>query len=238
MPVNYSGESVLETTRIVHLDPFNRTVFVTQHKPHAADLEEYKWLLRYGSTDVWFEKPNRAFHKQMKAFESTSYDMPELVPLFDARPVSLETPRLWASRALTTPTDDDVYDCTAGHTMEGGYTSTCHQCSEEKSEALDATPLVYWVILTACQASNPFIHGSHFNGTQIYKLIKCGSREAATSEAFYATGVNGWSVAFSCITRLGEGFDDRNGKAQAQEELWMLAEDDEDDEEENVRVFY
>lgn len=238
MPVNYSGESVLETSRIVRLEPFKRNVFVTQHRPQATDLEEYKWLLRYGTSDHWYEKPDRAFFRQMKAFEATNVNMPELMPLFDARPVSLETPRLWASRALTTPTDDDVYDCTAGHTMEGGYTSTCHQCSEEKSEALDATSLVYWVILTACQASNPFIPGSHFNGKQIFKMIRCGSREAATSEAFYATGVNGWSVAFGCVTRLGEGFDDRNGKALPQEDLWMLAEDDDEDDDDNVRVFY
>jgi hypothetical protein len=234
--VKYSGESVLETSRIVHLEPFKRNVIVTQHKPYAADLEEHKWLLRCGVPDLWYEKPHQSFFRKMKTFEATSYELPELIPSYDPRPVSLETPRIWATRALTTPTDDDVYDCTAGHTLEGGHTSTCPQCSEEKFEALDATSLVYWLVITACQASNPFVHGSHFNGKQIYKLIKCGSRAAATSEAFYTTGVNGWSVTSCCVTRLGESFDDRNGKAVAQEELWMLAEDGDDDE--NVRVFY
>jgi hypothetical protein len=157
--------------------------------------------------------------------------------LYDARPVSLETPRLWASRALTAPTDDDVYDCTAGHTIDGGYTGTCHQCSEEKSDALDETPLVYCLIFTTCQASTPFVHGAHFNGRQIYKMIKCGSRAAAISEAFYATGVNGWNVAFSCVMRVGEDFEERSGKATPVEELWMLAEEEEE-ESEHVRVFY
>jgi hypothetical protein len=143
---------------------------------------------------------------------------------------------LWASRALTTPTDDDVYDCTAGHNIDGGYAGTCHQCSEEKSEALDATSLVYCLVLTTFQANNPFIHGSHFNGRQIYKMIKCGSREAATSEAFYATGLNGWSVAFSCVMRLGEDFEERTGKPKPVDDLWVLAEEEEDND--LVRVFY
>jgi hypothetical protein len=238
VPLNYSGESVLENSRIVRITPFKRNVLVTQHSLQAADLEEYKWILKHGNTEVWYEKPQRSFFKQMKTLEGCSYELPELLPLFDARPVSLETPKLWASCALTTPTDDDVYDCTAGHAAEGTYTSTCHQCSEEKSEALDATSLVYYLILTTCQASNPFVHGSHFNGRQIYKMIKCGSREAAIAEAFYATGVNGWNIAFSCVTRLGEGFDDRNGNAQKVEELWILAEEDDDEDASSVRVFY
>jgi hypothetical protein len=237
VPVNYAGESLLETSRIVRIEPFKRNVLVTQHCPQAADLAEYKWLLQLANTEIWYEKPPKNFLRQMKALEGTGFDTLELVPLYDARPVSLETPRLWASRALSTPTDDDVYDCTAGHTTEDGYASTCHRCSEEKSEALDATSLQYCLIMTTCQASNPFIHGSHFNGRQIYKIVKCGSREAAVSEAFYATGVNGWNIAFSCVLRLGEGFDDRIGKMLRVEELWQLADDDHNDEE-SIGVFF
>jgi hypothetical protein len=223
---------------MVMIEPFRRNVLVCHYYPQAADLEEYLWLLKYGNTEVWYEKPQRAFFRQMKALKS-SYSLLELPALIEARPVSLETPKLWASRALTTPTDNDVYDCAAGHTIDGGYIGSCHQCSEEKSEALDATSLEYYLIMTSYQASDPFIHGSHFNGKQIYKMIKCGSREAATSEAYYATGVNGWSIVFSCVLRLGENFDDKNGKVQKVEELWELAEAEErEDADETIRMFY
>lgn len=238
IPVNYSGESPLETTRIVRIEPFKRNVFVTQHSPQAADLEEFKWLLIYGGTELWYEKPSRSLFKQMKSLEGFSYNLPELQPLADARPVSLEIPKLLASRALTTPTDDDLFECMAGHVFEGGLAGTCHQCSEEKSEELDATSLVYNLILTTYQASDSFAHGSHFNGKQIYKIIRCGSREAATSEAFYAAGVNGWNVAFSCVTRLGEGFEDRYGLGKKIEELYMLAEEEDESDDDAVRVFY
>jgi hypothetical protein len=65
---------------------------------------------------------------------------------------------------------------------------------------------LYWTVFTGYQASNPFIHGAHFNGRAIYELVTCASREAATAEAVYAAGVNGWNVAFSCVTRLSEAF--------------------------------
>jgi len=228
---------VLETSHVVHITPCNRNVLVAQHKSYPADLQQYRWILKAGVTEVWYEKPDRAYLKAMKALERAGCDAADLTPTFDARPVSLETPKIWASRALTTPADDDVYHCTSGHSIDGGYAGTCHQCSEEKSEALEKTALVYWIVFTTYQASNPFVHGAHFNGRGIYKLVRCGSREAAITEAFYAAGVNGWNVAFSCVTRLDETFDECSGRIQKVDQLWMLADSEEEDQE-TLRVFY
>jgi hypothetical protein len=69
-------------------------------------------------------------------------------------------------------------------------------------------------------------------------MVQCGSREAAMSEAFYATGANGWSIAFTCAVRLGEGFDDENGNAQRVEKFGKLAEEDVHQDDDTVRVFY
>jgi hypothetical protein len=141
---------------------------------------------------------------------------------------------------LTVPTDDDIFDCNnTGHgVVVDEFTGACARCTDEKSEALDATPLVYCLVLSTCQANDPFLQGAHFNGKQIYKLVKCGSREAAISEAFYACGVNGWSVAFSCVMRADETFEEGevNVKVKKVDELWMLGEDEE--EEDTVRLFY
>jgi hypothetical protein len=236
IPVIYSGKTFSRNSRVVRIEPFKRNVLVTQHRSQVADFQEYKWILKHGSTEFWYDKPQRAFFRQTKAVEGSSFEVPDLSPLFEARPVSLETPKLWASRAFTTPRDNDVYNCTAGHTTDSGNTNTCHQCSMEKSEALKDTPLLYCLVLTTFQASNPFVHGAHFNGRQIYKIVKCGSREAAATEAFFAAGANGWNVAFSCVMRLGEDFEERFGKVTPVEELWMLAEEEEDKN--VVRVFY
>jgi hypothetical protein len=227
---------VTGTSRVVRLTPFKRNVLVTQYRLRDADFEEHKWLLKLGTTERWYEKPDRTYLKQSKALEGTGCEPAEFLPLHNARPVSLETPRVCASPALTTPIDDDVYECTDGHTIDAGYGGTCHQCSEEKSEALETTSLVYYIVLSTCQASDPFIHGAHFNGKQIYKMIRCGSREAAVAEAFYAAGVNGWTVAFSCITRLDQDFDDTNGKVEKVDKLWMLAE--EEKTQGNIRIFF
>jgi hypothetical protein len=141
-------EPVPENSRIVRITPFKRNVFVTQHGLQAADLKEHKWILTYGRTDIWYDKPQGSLLKQMKAFEGCDHDLPDLLPLFDTRPVSLETPKLLASRALTAAINDDVYGYTAVQIPEGAYTSTYHQCSDKKSEALNVTSLVYYLVTT------------------------------------------------------------------------------------------
>lgn len=229
LPAQYSADSELDSeSRLVRIGPFRRDVFVSQHRAYQADFEMLSWILRYGSTDFWYEKPSRPYLKNITGPEG-------LLHIMNARPVSLETPKVWAARALLTPTDDDIFDCSPGH-MDNSTVSACHQCTAEKSDALDNTPLVYYVVFSTCQASEPFIHGAHFNGCQIYKLMKFGSREAAAAEVFYSAGVNGWSTVFSCAMRLDEDFDSRIGKVKRADELWELAEHN--DEEDTVRVFF
>lgn len=237
IPVRFSGESLLDNSRIVRITHFKRNVLLTFHRAHIADFEEVKWLLTHGSTEVWYQKPSRWWLRRQESLEASGQEMEALAPLENPRPVSLETPRVWASAALVTPTDDDIYDCAAGHTLDEGFSGACPTCTDEKSEALDSTPLVYCLVLATCQASEPFVHGAHFNGRQIFKLIRCGSREAAAAEAFYAAGVNGWSVSFSCVMRGDEDLEGDEGKIKRVEDLWMLGEEGEE-EEECARVFF
>ncbi|KAI4690460.1 hypothetical protein J4E81_007614 [Alternaria sp. BMP 2799] len=236
--VQYSNESISDfASRVLRIGPFRRNVFMTLHPASAADYKEYEWLIKYGSSEIWYEKPTKALLRSVKTLEANRRAPGELLPLHNARPVSLETPKVWASAAMTTPTDDDIFECVADHPVDDGYdTGTCHQCTEAKSEALESTPLVYCLVFSTCQAADPFIHGAHFNGRQIYKLVKCGSREAAVAETFYAAGVNGWSLAFSCIMKLGDDFEERCGTAKKVNVLWMLAEDEAD--EKIVKIFY
>lgn len=168
----------------------------------------------------------------LRASGQSPCEMPAMDP---ARPVSLETPRVWASAALVTPSDDDVYDCEKEHSRDGnvnGSDGACVDCTYEKSELLDGTSLVYSIVLSTCQASEPFIHGAHFNGKTMFRIIKCGIREGASAEAFYAAGVNGWSVVFSCVHREEERLTEN---ARRVEKLWELGEKDEN---EGARVFY
>lgn len=221
---------------MIRISPFKRNVLTTFHRAHIADFEEMKWILQHGTTEVWYQKPTRSWLRHQETLEASGRDPEELLPLANARPVSLETPRVWVSSPFVSPTDDDIYDCTAGHNVDDAFSGACPTCTDEKCEALDATPLVYYVVLATCQASEPFIHGAHFNGRQIYKLIRCGSRESAAAEAFYAAGVNGWSVVFSCVMRADDALEGAEGKIKRVDELWMLGEDEEDDD--CTRVFF
>ncbi|KAF2125085.1 hypothetical protein P153DRAFT_120294 [Dothidotthia symphoricarpi CBS 119687] len=229
----------MDISRVIRITTSRRNVFMTLHRAKATDLRGFRWLIQYGSTEFWYEKPTRALLKHFHSLEASGCETQDLLPLFNARPIGLETPRVWASAALTTPTDDDVETCTAGHAADARISESCQQCVNDRAEALDNTSLVYCLVLSTCQASDPYVHGAHFNGRQIYKLVKCGSREAAVAEAFYAAGVNGWSVVFSCVMRFGEDVFSTTGTTEKVDELWTLTKDNEIGVADgSVRIFY
>lgn len=219
---------------MILITPFRRNVLVTRHQAQPADYEDYTWLLKYGSQDQWYERPNRSTLHSIRRNLAVHCHTELLNPFINARPVSMENPKVWASSALVTPKDDDVYSCAAGHTFEGSYSRVCNTCTGEHLQALDATPLVYYMVLSTFQAN---IYETHFPGKQIYKLVRCGSREAAVAEAFHAAGVNGWNVAFTCVMQLGEDFDKKLGPVAKVEQLWQLASEAPESNE-DLRVFY
>lgn len=101
-----AGESFLNPARVVRIAPFRRNIYTTLHHTHTADFEEFKWIIQNGSTDVWYEKPGPSSLKRMATLGHDN-----LPTLENSQPISLETPKIWASAALTTPVDDDIYDC-------------------------------------------------------------------------------------------------------------------------------
>ncbi|KAI5365616.1 hypothetical protein J4E82_011348 [Alternaria postmessia] len=217
---------------MIRITPHFRNASVSKHAASMADYKEFEWLLTHGTSGVWYEKPTNAYLRSV----GTPGAPQELTPLLDARPVSIETPKVWASKPTTTSIDDRILECVAAHDINEGYAESCLECTIAKSEALKNTPLVYCLVFGTYQARDPYIHASHFNGRQIYKLVKCGSREAVVAEAFYTAGIEGWSLVFSCVMKLGEGFEERSKTAKKVDKLWMLAE--EDDDENNIKVFY
>lgn len=151
-------------------------------------------------------------------------------PMPQAMPISLETPKVWASAALTTPVDEAVRQA-----MVPMGSASLH-FARQQMKALKSTSLVYCVVITTYHTEGIMYQGTQHGGRQIYKLIKCGSREAAIMEAFHAAGMNGWNVAFSCVMRLGEDFEERCGKAKQIERLWELGLEEHAGDE--IRVFY
>lgn len=202
------------TSPIVGIVPFHRKVLLVRHQAHAADYQEHEWLLRFADTGVWYEKPNRTL-VNIGHHERTPN---KLMPMTQPKPVCLELPKVWASAALTTSLDN--------------ATSVVDQ---RRSKALKSRPLVYCLVLstyeTIVNMGQEKIYGS-----QMYKLVRCGSREAAATEAFYAAGVHGYNVAFACVMRLDEDFAGSFGRARKVEQLSDLAL--ENHSREDVRVFY
>ncbi|OCK73970.1 hypothetical protein K432DRAFT_311667 [Lepidopterella palustris CBS 459.81] len=235
IPLRYSGETDVEMDRILRIMPFKRNVYVVSHGACPSDFAQYSWILNHGVTERWYEQPSPELQHRMAVMEAADC-LPEsfLVGLEHPNPLTVPVPRVWASAALTTPTDDDIYDCLAGHSVDEDFAGACHQCTDEKSEALDRSSLVYYLVLSTFQGSVLNTAGS---GKAIYRIVKCGRREAAAAEAFYAAGVNGWNVVFSCVTKDGEGFAECRGKeVDRLENLWRFVDNVEDGG--KMRVFY
>ena len=216
VPTIFSGDSFTDRSEVVRLTPFNKDVFLTVHKVHAVDFDTQLWLLKYGMMDTWYERPSRTALKMMAKMESCDYEPAPLQDIHQSQNssesrshsycvavVNLDVPKVCASSALTTPTDDDIYDCE--HDESDG--EACYQCTDERSEALEKTPLVYFVVVSTYLKHDDFgppVGSTKGSSRRIHKYIKCGSREAAAAETFHAAGVNGWDVVFSCVMRFGE----------------------------------
>ncbi|OCL14793.1 hypothetical protein AOQ84DRAFT_280301 [Glonium stellatum] len=236
LPIRYSGETNTETDRHVRIVPFKRKVYSVSHGASPADFAQYEWIIKHGATDKWYEQPSLAVQKQMVVMDEAGC-LPDdfLCALEQPVPLSLPVPKVWASAALVTPTDDDIYDCIAGHSVDPEFAGACHRCTDERAEALEKCSLIYFVVMSTFQAFDNIYRGTTSatgTGKTIYKVVKCGRREAAASEAFYAAGINGWNVVFSCVRREG----DRGKKVTRVDELWKMAEKPRDGQE--LRVFY
>lgn len=194
------------TSPIVGIVPFYRKVLLMRHQAHAADYQEYEWLLRFAATGVWYDKPIK--------FQSSGV----LEPKTHSNPMCLELPKVWTSAALTTSLDNPTT-----------------VVDQRRSKALKTIPLVYCLVLSAYESFMGIVPERN-RGTLMYRLVKCGSREAAVTEAFFAAGVHGYNVTFACVMRLDEDFAGSSGRAKKVEQLSDLAV--ESHSRMDVRVFY
>lgn len=204
-----------------------------RHQAYAADYQEYEWLFRHADTGIWYEKPSKSSsskHHPKRDDEPFSTPQDKVLAVPNAKPLSLELPKVWASAALTTLLDDVSRGTDAASSSGSQYQSTSLAQS-------DSMPLVYCLVISTFDADHTFPPQVHYKGRHIYKLIKCGSREAAVLEAFYAAGVHGWNVLFTCVMRLGEEFEDKAGKAM-KVRLAQLARGESEGEKEGVSLFY
>ena len=235
----YDSDDDSDDERNVRILPAGRNVFKTTHGASAIDFEQVKWLLRYGTTELWYEKPSNALLKRMKRAEADGHEADELA-MSIAKPAEIQVPKVWASAALTTPTDKKVHVCAAAHkhdSDEDSLVMTCRRCTDKKANALQATELAYCLVFNSTQIPEYMPLNNTTGVKQIYKLVKCGSREAAVAEVFHAVGLNGWNLVFSCVMRASDDVEERGAKFKRVGDLWMLAGTDHDDEE-GYRVFY
>lgn len=207
-----------------------RTTLRETHQAEPGDFEEFKWIIQYGDTNVWYTKPGRIRLRQMARQERTGREPDPLPVIEDPNIVAEFIATTWATAALRTPLSYELGCCSSGHSVDSDM--ACESCKEEKQEALSSISLQYCIVIAAWHDSNA---RSRMLKDRIYSLIRCGSREAAVSAA-HASATIGCSTLFSCVLRLGETPDDRNGPFERVDDIWDLAEEANDLT--TIRVFY
>lgn len=208
------------------------------HPADAGDFEEFKWIIQYGDTDVWYAKPGRLRLRQMARQERAGREPDALPVIQDPTPISAHIAKTWASAALTTPLTYELGCCSSGHSVDSDL-ACCEPCKEEKQEALSSISLQYCVVVSTWfdpKVAMPIRdRDAALLKQRMYSLIRCGSREAAVSAA-HTVAIHGWNTVFSCVLRLGETPDDRSGPFERVDEIWDLAEEANDLT--TIRVFY
>jgi hypothetical protein len=239
IPERYPGNSLGGGLFFTILSDMPVKILMYFDEARQADLQGYEWLLRYGSSKQWYEKPSRCEIQQLEVSrlrgepQQTTYPR-ELTRCAETSLSRLDTVKVWASASLTTPRDP--IRCISDHCQSTGYPETCRLCTE----AYKDTELVYCVVFETrafISVSGAGSLDSGFSSAEpLYSYVRCGSREAAVKEVLFAVGLNGWTVAFSCVFRLGESFEDSRDRVEKVDNLCQLTWESADSS--VARIFY
>ncbi|KAJ0417148.1 hypothetical protein BJY00DRAFT_316105 [Aspergillus carlsbadensis] len=229
--------------RIVLLTPFTRPAYITTHPASHYDFTRWLPLLALGVPETWYMFSNT------DTLISTSLNQPHLAPattslkpLQDPRPVGLRLPRIAAndplhpphSTASLTPIKSDSGPLPPPDLIYFSIQSSITGHTTNRSGR--------WVSPDRGMMPDLAGPGAGTTGATIYRVVRCGSREEAAAQAFYAAGGNRWSTLFTCVVVGGKRVlsqrvlvADGEGYERVQS-LGELVEDGEGNR--KIRVFY
>lgn len=194
-------ESHSQQDRCVYLVPYDREAYITTHPATHYDFTQWLPLLALGATETWYKFSTA---KDKIVYTNQSLPLlappnPNLVPLADPRPVGLRLVRIAATAALRPPSSPPV------------------PVKYEDGSKPTQPDLVYLSIQASITGNTtrlndrwdhpdrnlPDLADNSLVGQNIYRVIRCGSREEAAAQAFYYAGGNRWSTVFTCAVVAG-----------------------------------
>lgn len=192
--------------RCVYLVPYSREAYITTHPATQYDFTQWLPLLALGATETWYRFSTA---KDKIVYTNQSLPLlappnPNLVPLSDPKPVGLRLARIAATAALRPPSPPSVpvkYEDGSKPAQPNlvylsiqasitGYTNRFNDRWDHPDRDLPDRHL-------------PDLADNSLIGQNIYRVIRCGSREEAASRAFYDAGGNRWSTVFTCAVVAG-----------------------------------
>ena len=208
--------------REVKIGPISRHACIFRHVAHVGDFREIEWLLRHGTTEIWYEKPENHLIEKMNLPPASGVEPERLSKMSDPAPWGIEIPKVWLSNAIDMPPNATFVD-------KGPKSYYTDSFPTDREDGLLCYNLVYTTVHNPARTFSA-------TGPSIFTMVKCSSQESALAHIYYAVGQNGWNLAFSCITRCGEGFGERCGKIKKVQRIQNLKCEDVDTD--SIRVFY
>ncbi|KAL4783920.1 hypothetical protein BJX76DRAFT_357481 [Aspergillus varians] len=206
--------------RYVLLTPYNREAYITTHPASQFDFAHWLPLLALGAPETWYafsSIPAIIPHGFPSAAERPATT---LKPLPDPRPVGLRIPRIAATAALH-PDPEAKSEPERLHDEQGsGETNPTPTPPLAKQAPENLLYISIQQTLTGHASSGPRgsrwyspdrteglpdLAGGSVTGQNIYRVVRCGSREEAAAQAFYLAGGSRWSTVFTCVVLGGVG---------------------------------
>lgn len=242
--------------KVVLLVAFSVKCFTTYHTSTPIDLDRYLPLLKYAREGAWHYLPSPEQLSRLAGLEENRLGPVSLTPAVGVTPTKQEIPWVHGDVALRTvetvseaPCQNPAHDRMSAQRSEDGDTAilaaisskrrsanSCRRCGQAKQRALQDCEIVYLsVVRTIGHVRGGYIPPPPVQPgqiedaagqTEVYKVIRSGSRDAATANAFYNAGAEGHSTVFTCAVRK-----DIDWSIVAEEgvrrvdELWQLTDD-------------
>lgn len=201
------SESQFQQDRCVYLGPYDREAYITTHPATHYDFTQWLPLLALGAQETWY-KSSTAKDKIVYTNQSLpllAAPNPNLVPLSDPRPVGLRLARIAATAALRPSSSPPVpvkYEDGSKPvppnlvylSIQASITGNTNRRLNDRWDHPDRD---------VPDRNLPDLADNSLAGQNIYRVIRCGSREEAAAQAFYYAGGNRWSTVFTCAVVAG-----------------------------------
>ena len=227
------------------LHPFGRRAYVNSITFSPVDMKKYFWLIQFAEPETWYLWPSKQLMTQMTALGESGLSSKineQFAPIAN-NPKALSVPRICLGPSLLEKAACNIDGLSDDDLSDEEY----YPRSRARRSILPKPGLRYYSVQQSEEAAPYFNRAQEHKDAEnhtlpIYRVVVHGSWDAATAQAFYDAGANGWSTIFTCTMteRVGENLGIIKGlnAFERADRFWELLEPGTIFENEKHKIFY